>query len=71
MELIGLTCQDRVDFKIGPECRIPLTERDRSKLAAMIRTYDLGEVPGESQLRDRGWRDVHEQLATPGHLTYM
>lgn len=66
-----MTCQDRVDFKIGTECRIPLTERDRSKLAAMIRTYDLGEVPGESQLRDRGWSNVHEQLDTPGHHTYM
>ena len=49
-----------------------MTERDKAKLAAMIRTYDLGEIPGASQLRDRGWNDcINEQLASKGHQSYM
>jgi meiotic recombination protein SPO11 len=73
IELIGLTCQDRAQFNIGPESRIPMTERDKAKLLGMIRTYTLGESPGASQLRDRGWRDNnHEQvLVSQGHRAYM
>lgn len=49
-----------------------MTERDKSKLLNMIRTYSLGETPGLSQLRDRGWsNNIHEQLASKGHQSYM
>ncbi|KAI8061348.1 Spo11/DNA topoisomerase VI subunit A [Thamnidium elegans] len=70
--LIGLTCQDRIEFKISKDCLIPMTERDKSKLASMVRTFSIDESPGTSQLRDRGWSDdILEQLASEGHQCYM
>ncbi|KAI9359025.1 Spo11/DNA topoisomerase VI subunit A [Pilaira anomala] len=72
IELIGLTCQDRVVFKISKDCLIPMTDRDKAKLASMVRTFSLDESPGASQLRDRGWEDdIHEQLASESHQFYM
>ncbi|KAI9246816.1 Spo11/DNA topoisomerase VI subunit A [Helicostylum pulchrum] len=70
--LIGLTCQDRIEFEISRGCLIPMTERDKSKLASMVRTFSLDESPGTSQLRDRGWADdIVEQLASEGHQCYI
>lgn len=70
--LIGLTCQDRIKFEISRDCLIPMTERDKSKLSSMVRTFSLDESPGTSQLRDRGWADdIAEQLASEGHQYYM
>lgn len=49
-----------------------MTDRDKAKLASMVRTFSLDESPGASQLRDRGWEDdIHEQLASESHQFYM
>ncbi|RCH91639.1 endodeoxyribonuclease, partial [Rhizopus stolonifer] len=72
LELIGLRCQDREDFHIPTESWIPMTDRDRLKCTAMVRTCSLDETPGESQLVERGWRDtVDIQLTSQGHREYM
>ncbi|CEP15560.1 hypothetical protein [Parasitella parasitica] len=71
IELIGLTCRDRKDFHVSPQCLIPLTERDRAKCLAMVKTYNQNETPGQSQLIERGWQDVDTQLASQGHQSYI
>lgn len=73
IQFLGLSCQDRAQFNIGSDCRLPLTDRDRSKLLSMLRTDNENEEPGSSQLRDRGWRNnTHEQLLTSqDHRAYV
>ncbi|KAI8640972.1 Spo11/DNA topoisomerase VI subunit A [Parasitella parasitica] len=71
IELIGLTCRDRQEFHISPQCLIPLTERDRAKCLTMVKTYNQNETPGQSQLIERGWQDVDTQLASQGHRSYI
>lgn len=48
-----------------------MTERDRSKCLAMVRTYDHDETPGQSQLIQRGWKDINSQLASQDHQSYI
>ncbi|CEG83098.1 hypothetical protein RMATCC62417_17070 [Rhizopus microsporus] len=71
IQLIGLTCQDRIDFNIPSEHLIPLTERDKAKCLCMVRTFDAGETPGASQMRDRGWKFIDMQVASQSHRDYM
>ncbi|CAO3623357.1 unnamed protein product [Mucor fragilis] len=72
IELIGLTCQDRQEFRISPQCLIPLSERDRAKCQAMVQTYDQDETPGQSQLIERGWwQDVDTEVASQSHRSYI
>ncbi|KAL9543522.1 hypothetical protein MBANPS3_008081 [Mucor bainieri] len=72
IELIGLTCQDREEFHISPQSLIPLSDRDRAKCQAMVRTYDRDETPGQSQLIERGWwQNVNTELASQSHQSYI
>ncbi|OBZ85943.1 Meiotic recombination protein SPO11 [Choanephora cucurbitarum] len=72
LQLIGLSCKDRIDYKIPVESWIPMTDRDRVKCAAMVRTLNHDEIPGESQLVERGWKhNLDTQLSSQGHQSYM
>ncbi|KAG1646913.1 hypothetical protein G6F44_000355 [Rhizopus delemar] len=71
IRLIGLTCQDRIDFNISSHHFIPLTKRDKSKCLSMVKTHDIDEIPGSSQMRDRGWADSDSQVSTHAHQTYV
>lgn len=37
----------------------------------MVRTCDKEETPGQSQLIERGWKDIDSQLASQGHQSYI
>ncbi|KAG1179847.1 hypothetical protein G6F70_002140 [Rhizopus microsporus] len=71
IQLIGLTCQDRIDFNIPSEYLIPLTERDKAKCLCMVRTFDASETPGASQMRERGWKDIGMQVTSQSHRDYI
>ncbi|CAO3681829.1 unnamed protein product [Rhizopus stolonifer] len=71
IRLIGLTCQDRINFDISKSHYIPLTMRDRSKCLNMIKTHSSDEIPGSSQMRDRGWKDSDSQVTTLAHRAYV
>ncbi|KAI8389281.1 Spo11/DNA topoisomerase VI subunit A, partial [Blakeslea trispora] len=72
VQLIGLSCKDRIDYGIPVESWVPMTDRDRIKCAAMVRTLSRDETPGESQLVERGWKDKLDiHLSSQGHQAYI